>query len=116
MNGGDHGYKFLHGQQTVGKTLIVVNNVVMVIFVPEEPFGPEPKGIGFRKSHGGDPDPFQYIDGITQFSQGRNPEQSLGIVQVKGRETIDLDILIQEQIRGTGHDLDLMTKVLKRSA
>ena len=106
----------MHGQEAVRKALVIVNNVVLVVFIPEKLPGPEPEGVGLGKSHGGDADPFQQIDGIGQFFQRGGPEKVFRVVEVKAGEPRDPDVRVEKRIRGAGDHVDVMAQVLKGPA
>jgi hypothetical protein len=62
---------------------------------------PESESKRLRKTHSGDPDPFNEIDRIQEFLKGRDSEGILGIVEIKAGQLIHWYIIVQLRIGGT---------------
>jgi hypothetical protein len=61
----------------------------------------ESKSKRLRKTHGGDPDPFNEIDRRHEFLRGRDSEWILRIVKIKARQLMHRYVVIQLRVGGT---------------
>jgi hypothetical protein len=116
MDSDDCGDTLFYRPKAVGKALIVMNNVVVLKFVPQKPVCPEPKGEGFGKTHGPNAQAFHNINRIAEFSDSGQPEKGIRVVKVKAGKPENLDIFIKAGIGRPGYHLHMVPEVFQSPA
>jgi hypothetical protein len=80
MDGGNGGHPLIYGPYAVRKALVVMHDIIPAQPGSHKLIRPESESKRLRKTHGGDPEPFNEIERIHEFVWGRDSEWILGIV------------------------------------
>ena len=103
-------------EQTVGETLVVMNDIVSVPAPEQMTAGAEPEGEGFRKSPRTHAEEFELIERRGKIADLLDLEEMVRIVKIQTGDLVEGDAFIQLRIGGTRQDIDLVAELPERPA